>query len=52
MHSKITAMCETPPKTTEIVYEFDQDSVRWKINHAITNKEKFVSSDNGWKVII
>ena len=41
-----------PPKTTEIVYEFDQDSVRWKINHAIANKEKFVNSENGWKVII
>ena len=41
-----------PPKTTEIVYEFDKDSVRWKINHAIANKEKFVNSENGWKVII
>ena len=41
-----------PTNTVEIVYGFDKDSVRWKVNHAITDKQKFVNSDDDWKVII
>ena len=41
-----------PTNTVEIVYGFDKDSVRWKVNHAITDKQKFVNSDDDWKVVI
>ena len=38
-----------PENTLEIVYRFDKDSARWKVNSAITDKQKFVNSDDGWK---
>ena len=39
-----------PVGTTEIVYTFDKDSVRWRINYALANKQRFVNSkDSGWK---
>ena len=41
-----------PSNTTEIIYEFDKDSARWRINFVIANKQRFVNSDDGWKVVI
>ena len=38
-----------PTDTTEIVYKFDKDSTRWKVNYAVTNEQTFVSSNDGWK---
>ena len=41
-----------PANTNEVVYVFDQDSARWKIHSVVSNKQKFVNSGDGWKVII
>ena len=41
-----------PNNTTEIIYEFDKDSARWRVNFVIANKQKFVNSDDDWKVVI
>jgi len=38
-----------PTNTSEIIYRFDKDSARWKVNSAITEKQEFVNSDDGWK---
>jgi hypothetical protein len=38
-----------PTDTTEIIYKFDKDSARWKVNYAMTNKHTFVNSNDGWK---
>ena len=38
-----------PTDTTEIIYKFDKDSARWKMNYAMTNKHTFVNSNDGWK---
>jgi len=43
---------ELPSNTTEVVYKFDKDSARWTVNSAITDKDRFVKSSDGWKVII
>ena len=41
-----------PPNTNEIIYKFDKESVRWKVHFAVTDKQKFVNSNDDWKVII
>ena len=41
-----------PDKISEAVYQFDKDSMRWKMNYIIVDKQKFVNSVDGWKVII
>ena len=38
-----------PNNTTEIIYKFDKDSARWKVNYAVTNEHTFVNSSEGWK---
>ena len=41
-----------PHNISEAVYQFDKDSMRWKMNYIIVDKQKFVNSVDGWKVII
>ena len=41
-----------PDNISEAVYQFDKDSMRWKMNYVIADKQKFVNSVDGWKVII
>ena len=41
-----------PNDVSEIVYTFDIDTVRWKMSSIIANNQKFVNSNDGWKVII
>ena len=38
-----------PTNTSEIIYRFDKDSARWKVNDAVTNEHTFVNSSEGWK---
>ena len=40
-----------PENVTEVVYNFDIDAVRWKINTVISNEKKFVNSGDSWKII-
>jgi len=40
-----------PENVTEVVYNFDIDAVRWKINTVISNGKKFVNSGDSWKII-
>ena len=41
-----------PDNISEAVYQFDKDSMRWKMDYIIVDKQKFVNSVDGWKVII
>ena len=40
-----------PENVTEVIYNFDIDATRWKINTAVSNGKKFVNSKEGWKII-
>jgi len=33
-----------------VIYNFNQETARWKINIAYTNDEVFVNSEKGWKL--
>ena len=43
---------ELPDNLSEVVYTFDKDAIRWKMSSIIANNQKFVNSNDGWKVII
>lgn len=40
-----------PENVTEVVYNFDIDAVRWRINTVVSNGKKFVNSGDNWKII-
>ena len=39
-----------PNNVKSVIYNFDQESARWKIITVFTDENKFVNSENGWKL--
>ena len=40
-----------PKDVTEVIYQFDPNAARWRLNTAIVKDKKFVFSGGGWKII-
>jgi len=40
-----------PNNVTEVIYQFDSDSVRWRLNTVIVKDKKYTFSKDGWKII-
>ena len=40
-----------PRDVTEIIYKFDSDAARWRLNTALVNEKKFVFLNDGWKIV-
>ena len=40
-----------PNDVIEVIYQFDSDAARWKLNIAIVKDKKYVFSKDGWKII-
>ncbi len=40
-----------PNDVTEIIYLYDQEAARWRLNIAFVKDKKFVFTGNGWKMI-
>ena len=40
-----------PNDVSEVVYQFDSDAVRWRLNTAFVKDKKYVFSKEGWKII-
>ena len=38
-----------PKGVKKVIYNFNQDTARWKLNTVYTNDEVFVNSENGWR---
>ena len=41
-----------PNDVTEIIYKFDANAARWRLNTAFVNNNKFVFTGSEWKLII
>ena len=41
-----------PNDVTEIIYKFDANAARWRLNTAFVNDKKFVFTGSDWKLII
>ena len=41
---------DIPENISKVVYKFDTDSGRWKLNMITANDKKFVSTEKGWKI--
>ncbi len=40
-----------PKDVSEVIYQFDSDAARWRLNTAIVRERKYVFSKEGWKII-
>ena len=40
-----------PRDVGEIIYQFDPEAARWRLNTAFVNEKKFVFAKNGWKIV-
>jgi len=40
-----------PRNVTEVIYNFDIETARWRLNTAFVNEKKFVFDKNSWKVV-
>jgi hypothetical protein len=40
-----------PNNVTEVIYLYDPEAVRWRLNIAFVKDKKFVFTGNGWKMI-
>jgi len=40
-----------PRGVNKVVYNFDQTAARWRLSTAYTGENKFLNSENGWKLI-
>jgi hypothetical protein len=40
-----------PKDVTEVIYRYDPEAARWRLNTAIVKNSKFVFSGNGWKLV-
>lgn len=40
-----------PSEISEIIYKFDSDSIRWRLNSASSNNKKYSFTGNSWKEI-
>ena len=41
---------DIPENISKVVYKFDTDPGRWKLNMITANDKKFVSTEKGWKI--
>jgi len=41
---------DTPENVSEVVYNFDTDPGRWKLNMITADDKKFISTEKGWKI--
>jgi hypothetical protein len=41
---------DTPENVSEVVYKFDTDPGRWKLNMITADDKKFISTEKGWKI--
>jgi len=41
---------DTPENVSEVVYKFDIDLGRWKLNMITADDKKFISTEKGWKI--
>ena len=39
-----------PKNPSEVIYKFDTDSGRWKLNMITADDKKFISTEKGWKI--
>lgn len=39
-----------PNHVTEVIYRFDTNAVRWRLNSALVGEKKFTFTGNGWKL--
>ena len=39
-----------PMGVKSVIYNFDQDAARWRLNTVFTDEKKFVNSEKGWKL--
>jgi hypothetical protein len=40
-----------PKDVTEVIYQYDPEAARWRLNTAIVKNHKFVFSGDGWKLV-
>ena len=40
-----------PRGVTEVIYKFDSEAARWRLNTAFVNDKKFVFLNDGWKIV-
>ena len=40
-----------PRDVTEVIYRFDAEAARWRLNTALVNDKKFVFTTDGWKIV-
>jgi len=40
-----------PQNVTEVIYNFDIETARWKLNTAQSDGKKFVLGKNGWEIL-
>jgi len=40
-----------PNDVSEVIYQFDSDAARWRLNTAIVKDKKYTFSKDGWKII-
>jgi len=40
-----------PKDFTEVIYQFDSNAARWRLNTVLVKDKKFVFAENGWKLI-
>ena len=41
---------DIPRNISEVIYKFDTDQSRWKLNTVTSDGKKFVSTEKGWKI--
>ena len=39
-----------PKGVKKVIYNFDQEAARWRLNTVFANEKKFVNSQKGWKL--
>jgi hypothetical protein len=40
-----------PKDFTEVIYQFDSNAARWRLNTVLVKDKKFVFAENGWKLV-
>ena len=40
-----------PNDVSEVIYQFDSNAARWRLNTAIVKDKKYIFSKEGWKII-
>ena len=50
INSIITLEKNIPKDVKSVIYNFDQEAARWRLNTVFTSEKKFVNSKSGWKL--